>query len=98
MGNCVLARYSATPDLKPSITVSEMKLTTTPARTNQASKATVATRKAVQLASAVNRVGSPPAMSPSEEPIKSEMADVTLMTVCFELQKNQKTNPENRHA
>ena len=33
LGNCVLARNSATPHLKPTSTVSEKKLTTVPART-----------------------------------------------------------------
>ena len=49
-------------------------------------------------ASAVNRAGSPPEMVPSVEPINSEMAEVTEMVVCRELQNSQKTSPPNMHA
>src|SRR4030095_820915 len=89
LGSCVLARYSATPALKPIITVSEMKLTAEPARTSHARNpiAAVGTRAAavsgaVQAAGAAKRAGSPPARLPSEEPISSEIADVTLTAVC----------------
>ena len=51
-GNCVLARCSATPALKPIITLSEMKLTAEPARASQARKAITPTSSAVQAASA----------------------------------------------
>ena len=98
LGNCVLARNSATPHLNPTITLSEMKLTIEPALTSQAMKAMSATSKAVPAASAPKRVVSPPAMSPSDAPTSSEMAEVTVMAVCRELQNSQKTSPPNRHA
>ena len=80
------------------MTLSEMKLTIEPALTSQAMKAMSPTSMAVPAASAVNRVGSPPEMLPSVEPINSEMAEVTVMVVCRELQNSQKTSPPNRHA
>ena len=97
-GNCVLARNSATPHLNPIITLSEMKLTIEPALTSQAMNAMSATSTAVPAASALNRVVSPPAIPPNEAPMSSEMADVTVMAVCRELQNSQKTSPPNRHA
>ena len=97
-GNCVLARNSATPHLNPIMTLSEMKLMIEPALTSQAMMAMSPTRMAVPAASAVNRVGSPPEMVPSVEPINSEMAEVTVMVVCRELQNSQKTSPPNMHA
>ena len=93
-GNCVLARNSATPHLKPVITLSEMKLTIEPALTSQAMKAMSATSKAVPAASALNRVVSPPAIPPNDAPTSSEMAEVTVMAVCRELQKQ----PEDQAA
>ena len=98
LGNCVLARNSATPHLKPTITLSEMKLTIAPALTSQATNAMSATSKAVPAASAPNRVVSPPAISPSDAPTSREMAEVTVMAVCRELQNSQKTSPPNRQA
>ena len=53
---------------------------------------------AMQAASAACRAGSPALRSPTDAPIRSDSADVTVMTVCFELQKSQKTSPENRQA
>ena len=97
-GNCVLARNSATPHLNPTITLSEMKLTIAPALASQAMNAMSATSRAVPAASAPNRVVSPPAISPSDAPTSSEMAEVTVMAVCRELQNSQKTSPPNRHA
>src|SRR5262245_31880458 len=97
-GNCVLARNSATPHLKPIMTLSEMKLMIEPAFTNQAMMAMSPTRMAVPAARAENRVGSPPEIVPSVEPINKEMAEVTVMVVCRELQNSQKTNPPNKHA
>ena len=94
----MLARNSATPHLKPTITLSEMKLTIEPALTSQAMKATSDTSSAVPAASAPNRLVSPPAISPSDAPISSEMAEVTVMAVWRELQNSQKTSPPNRHA
>ena len=98
LGNCVLARNSATPHLNPTITLSEMKLMIEPALTSQAMKAMTATSMAVADASATNRVVSPPAMSPSDAPTSSEMAEVTVMVVWRELQNSQKTSPPNKHA
>jgi 2-polyprenyl-6-methoxyphenol hydroxylase-like FAD-dependent oxidoreductase len=70
-----------------------------PARaTSQATMAMSPTRMAVPAASAVNRVGSPPEIVPSVEPINSEIAEVTAMVVCRELQNSQKTSPPNMHA
>lgn len=69
-----------------------------PARTIHAMKAMAAVNRAVQAAIAPNREGSPPDNPPSVEPMSSEMAEVTLMDVCRELQKIQKTSPEKRHA
>ena len=40
----------------------------------------------------------PQDLEQSFAPIKSDSADVTVMTVCFELQKSQNTSPEKRHA
>ena len=97
-GNCVLARNSATPHLKPIITLSEMKFTIEPAFASQATKAMRATSKAVPAASALNRLVSPPAIPPNEAPTSREMAEVTVMAVCRELQKSQKTSPPNRQA
>ena len=98
LGNCVLARKSATPHLNPTITLSEMKLMIEPALTSQAMKAMSATSKAVPAASALNRVVSPPAISPSEAPTSRDIAEVTVMAVCRELQNSQKTSPPNKHA
>jgi hypothetical protein len=61
-------------------------------------KAMSATSTAVPAANALNRVVSPPEIPPNEAPTSSEMADVTVMTVCRELQNSQKTSPPNRHA
>ena len=97
-GNCVLASCSATPALKPIMTLSETKFTAEPARASQAKNAIAAVSSAVQAASAPKRAGSPPAMLPSDEPMSSEIAEVTLIEVCRELQKSQNTSPPNRHA
>ena len=94
----MLARNSATPHLNPTITLSEMKLTIEPALTSHATNAMSATSNAVPAASAPKRVGSPPAISPSDAPTSREMADVTVMAVCRELQNSQKTSPEKRQA
>ncbi len=37
-------------------------------------------------------------MPPRVEPIRSEIAEVTVMAVCRELQKSQKTSPPKRQA
>src|SRR5688572_10198913 len=97
-GSCVLARYRATPALKPTSTVSDTKLTTDPPSSSQTRNARPATRRAVQAARAATRAGSPPPSSPREEPTRSEIADVTVIAVWREEQKSQKTSPENRHA
>src|ERR1700760_619825 len=97
-GNCVLASCSATPALKPIRTVSETKFTIEPACASHAKNAIVAVSRAVQAASAPKRAGSPPVMLPSDEPMSSEIAEVTLIDVCLELQKSQNTSPPNRHA
>ena len=69
-----------------------------PARTSQAANAIAAIMIATQAANAAWRAGSPALNSPTDAPISSDSADVTVMTVCFELQKSQKTSPEKRHA
>src|SRR5207302_10052668 len=97
-GSCVLVSHRATPALKPSITVSEINFTIAPARTSQAMNAAAAASKAVHEASAVKRAVSPEAISPKLDPIRREMAEVTLTAVCRELQKSQNTNPEKRTA
>src|SRR6478609_9719994 len=97
LGSCVLARKSATPHLNPTITLSEIKLTIEPARASQAMKAMTATSRAVHAASAPNLVVSF-VISPNDAPTSSEMAEVTVTTVCRELQKIQKTRPPNRQA
>src|ERR1700739_2729496 len=97
-GNWVLARKSATPHLNPTITLSEMKLMTEPAFTRKAMTAISATSKAVPAARALKRGVSPPAISPSEAPTSKDMADVTVTTVCRELQNSQKTSPPKQHA
>src|SRR6266404_8224640 len=94
LGNCVLARKSATPHLNPTSTLSEMKLTTEPALTSQAMKAMSATSMAVTDANALNRELSPLAIPARDEPINSEMAEVTEIAVCRELQNSQNTSPE----
>src|SRR4051812_8772833 len=98
LGNCVLASTNAIPHLNPTRTVSETKLITTPAFTSHVINASAAAISAVHAANAAKRLVSPPARSPSDAPTSSEIADVTVMAVCRELQKIQKTNPENRHA
>src|SRR5678816_10631 len=80
------------------MTLSEMKFTIAPAFTSHAMKAMSATSNAVPAASAPNRAVSPLAISPSDAPIKSEIADVTEIAVCRELQNSQKTRPPNKHA
>ena len=97
-GNCVLARNSATPHLKPIMTLSEMKLTIEPALASQATNAMTATSNAVPAASAPKRVMSPPVISPNDAPTSSEITDVTVTAVWRELQKSQKTSPEKRQA
>jgi len=84
--------------LNPTITLSEMKLTIEPALASHATNAISATSNAVPAASAPNRVVLPPAISPSDAPTSREMAEVTVMDVWRELQKNQKTSPPNRQA
>ncbi len=74
-------------------TVSETKFTTEPARASHARNAIVAVSSAVHAAIAPKRAGSPPAMLPSDEPMSSEIAEVTLIEVCRELQKSQNTSP-----
>ena len=98
LGSCVLPMNSATPDLKPISTVSEMKLTMTPARTSHARNAIAATSSAVAAANAPKRAGSPPAIVPSDAPTSTEIADVTVIAVCRELQNSQNSRPENRQA
>ena len=84
--------------MKPVITLSEMKFTIAPALASHARNAMSATSNAVAAASAPKRAVSPPAISPNDAPINSEMAEVTVMDVCRELQNNQNTNPPKRHA
>src|SRR4051812_10128323 len=86
------------PHLNPTRTVSETKLMTTPAFTSHVTNASAAAINAVQAASAAKRVVSPPARSPSDAPTRSEIADVTLIAVCRELQNTQKTRPEKSTA
>ena len=69
-----------------------------PARTSQAAKAIAATISVMQAASAACRAGSPPLSSPTDAPISSDSADVTVIAVCLELQNSQNTSPENRQA
>src|SRR5262245_28956760 len=98
LGNCVLARNSATPHLNPTMTLSEMKLTIEPALASHAMKAMRATSSAVAAARAPKREVSPPAIPPRDAPTRREIAEVTVMVVCRELQNNQKTSPPNRQA
>src|SRR4029453_4631969 len=97
-GNCVLAIKRAIPHLNPTSTLSEMKFTITPAFAPHAMKPSPTTINAVHDARAQNREGSPPARSPSDAPTSTEIADVTVIAVCRELQNNQKTRPEKRQA
>ena len=94
----MLARKSATPDLKPVITLSEMKCTMTPAFASQAMNAMSETSTAVPAARAPKRIVFPPVISPSDEPITSAIAEVTEIAVCREPQKIQKTKPPNKQA
>ena len=68
-----------------------------PARTSHAAAMT-ATISVTHAASAAWRTGSPALKSPTDAPISSDSADVTVTTVCLELQNIQKTSPENRQA
>ena len=76
-----------------------MKLTAEPARASHAMKAISADeqrgagRQRAESAPDRHRPG-----PPSDEPISSEIADVTVIDVCRELQKSQKTSPPKRHA
>src|SRR3954466_8481878 len=97
-GSWVLISCKATPALNPVMTVSEMNFTMAPARKTQARKAAAATSRAVHDARAANRLGSPFAIPPGLEPIRSEIAEVTVIAVWRELQKIQKTRPEKRQA
>src|SRR4051794_7728633 len=56
-----------------------------------------ATSRAVVAASAACRTGSAPAISASEAPTSSEIADVTVTAVWRELQNTQNASPPNRH-
>ena len=84
--------------MNPTRTVSEKKPIALPARTSHAANAIAAIISVTPAASAAWRSGSPALKSPTDAPISSDNADVTVMTVCFELQKIQNTSPENRHA
>src|SRR4029453_6236740 len=88
----------AIPHLKPTRTLSEMKFTITPAFASHAMKASAPTINAVHDARDQKREASPPAKSPSDAPTRTEIADVTVIAVCLELQNNQKTRPEKRQA
>ena len=81
----MLASVKATPALNPMSTVSDTKFTSEPARMSHAMNASAATIKAVHAASPPKRLASPPAIVPSVVPMSSEIADVTVMAVCFEL-------------
>jgi hypothetical protein len=65
---------------------------------SQTSSAKAETISAAQAASAPKREVSPFASSPSVAPIRSEIAEVTVIAVWRELQKSQKTSPEKRQA
>ena len=80
------------------MTLSETKFIITPARMSHAIKARIPTRKAVAEAKAANLEVSPSAIIPMVEPMSSEIAEVTVITVWVELEKSQKTNPANKHA
>src|SRR6201981_1361392 len=84
------------PHLNPTRTLSEMKFTITPAFTSQAMKAITPTINAVHDANAQKREASPPPRSPNDAPTNTEIADVTVIAVCRELQNSQKTRPEKR--
>jgi hypothetical protein len=94
----VLAINKAIPHLNPTRTLSEIKFTITPALASHAIRAIAPTINAVHDARAQNREASPPARSPSDAPTSTEIAEVTVMAVCRELQNNQKTRPEKRQA
>jgi len=57
-----------------------------------------ATTTAAPEASPPNRAASPFAKPPSAEPSNNEMAELTVMAVCFEPQKSQNVSPENKQA
>src|SRR5207247_11165985 len=76
----------------------EMTVSIVPALKSQAANAMTPTRRAMQTASARKRDGSPFASPPSDAPSSSDMADVTVIAVCLELQNSQKTSPEKRQA
>jgi len=61
-------------------------------------KAMIETSNAVPAASAPKRIVFPRVISPSDEPMTSEMAEVTETAVYREPQKIQKTKPLNKQA
>jgi hypothetical protein len=79
--------------LKPTSTVSETKFTIEPPSNSQTTSAKSDPRSAVQAARAAKRAGSKLPMSPSVAPIRSEMAEVTVIAVCLELQNSQRRVP-----
>ena len=98
LGSCVLARNSATPHLKPTSTVSEKKLTMAPARDRPGHEGDQRDQQRRARRERGVAGGSPPAISPSDAPTSSEIAEVTVTAVWRELQNSQKTSPPNRHA
>jgi len=75
-----------------------MNRTIPPALMSHARKAIAATSNAVAAANDPKRAASPPASCPKVDPSSNETADVTVTTVCRELQNNQNTRPEKRQA
>jgi hypothetical protein len=75
-GNCVIAIVNAAPALKPTKTVSLMKLTSEDRLRAQAITQITATSRAVSMAISAARCVSPAAMSSSDAPTSMEIADV----------------------
>jgi hypothetical protein len=78
----VSAIVSAAPALKPSRTVSLMKLTSILRRSSHANTLMPATTKAVSEAMAIQRAGSPPAIPATVVPTSMEIADVGPIASC----------------
>ncbi len=96
LGSCVSAIVSAAPALKPSSTVSLMKLTSDESRSAHAASATAANVRAVSAAIAAKRAGSPPAMPATVVPTSIEIADVGPTASCRDEPNSAYAGPATR--
>ncbi len=87
---------SAAPALKPSSTVSLMKLTSDERRSSQARKLIAEKTSAVSAAIWTKRTGSPPAMPATVVPTRSEIAEVGPTARCRDVPKSAYATPATR--